>query len=274
MATKLLPGPLYGQTLKSCKVASFELSERAYPPRYQTPKHSHKRALFCFVLQGKYTEEYGKLTRECEPSTLLFHPVGECHAEYFHDLGGRSFVIEIEPVWLNRLSEHLALVDTPSEFKGGAPELLARRLYRELSEPDGVSALVIEGLMMQMLGEVSRQCARENAPQKPPLWLQQASELLRARFTEHLTLAEIAQTVSIHPVHLAQAFHRSYQCTVGDYVRKLRIEYACRALTTSETPIVEIALAAGFCDQSHFTRTFKRSTGVAPSHYRAAVRGV
>ena len=38
-------------------------------------------------------------------------------------------------------------------------------------------------------------------------------------------------------------------------------------------PIVDIALAAGFCDQSHFTRTFKRAIGVAPSQYRESLRG-
>jgi AraC family transcriptional regulator len=56
-------------------------------------------------------------------------------------------------------------------------------------------------------------------------------------------------------------------------VRQLRIEYACHELAASDTPIVQIALAAGFCDQSHFTRTFKRLIGVAPSQYRESVRG-
>jgi AraC family transcriptional regulator len=87
-----------------------------------------------------------------------------------------------------------------------------------------------------------------------------------------LKLADIAEAVGVHPVHLAQTFHKSYRCTVGDYVRRLRIESTCRELATSEAPIVEIALAAGFCDQSHFTRTFKRLTGIAPSQYREALR--
>jgi AraC family transcriptional regulator len=60
---------------------------------------------------------------------------------------------------------------------------------------------------------------------------------------------------------------------VGDYVRKLRIEYACHELVASARPIVDIALAAGFCDQSHFTRTFKLAVGSSPSQYRAALRG-
>ena len=272
MSLQLPPGSLYGETLRSLKVSSFELSERVYPARFTTPKHSHKRALFCFVVQGDYTETYGKKTRECSTSALLFHPANETHAEHFHDSGGRSFIIEIAPEWLERMREYAAMVDTPAEFHGGIQELLARRLYKEFTRIDEVSALVIEGLMLEIIGEASRPNSEPN-DNHSPRWLQQARDLLHARFTEHLTLAEVAHNVGVHPVHLAQAFHKSYQSTVGDYVRQLRIEYACHELASSETPIVQIALAAGFCDQSHFTRTFKRCIGVAPSQYRESVRG-
>jgi AraC family transcriptional regulator len=271
MPLQLPAGFLFGKTLKSQKVASFELSERIYPPRFKTPKHSHEQHLFCFVMEGDYTEIYGKKTRECKTSTLLFHPAHELHAEYFHNSGGRSFIIEIEPTWLERLHEQLDVLGNAAEFYGGVPELLARRLYKEFVRMDGVSALVIEGLMLEMIGEASRRSEHGTA-NYPPHWLQQARDLLHARFTEHFTLAEVAKAVEIHPVHLAQMFHKSYRCTVGDYVRQLRIDYACHELAASEAPIAEIALAAGFCDQSHFTRTFKRCVGVAPSQYRESLR--
>jgi hypothetical protein len=57
-------------------------------------------------------------------------------------------------------------------------------------------------------------------------------------------------------------------CSVGDYVRQLRVEDACRRLATLDAPIVEIALAAGFTDQSHFTRTFQRLRGLTPAEFR------
>jgi AraC family transcriptional regulator len=275
MPLQLPPGSLYGETLRSHKVSSFDLSERVYPARFRTPSHSHKQALFCFVVQGDYTETYGGKTRECNQSALLFHPANETHAEHFHDSGGRSFIIEIAPEWLERVREYADVVDAPAEFHGGAHELLARRIYKEFTLMDGFSSLVIEGLMLEMIGETARHNAYNSkiSANMAPQWLQQARDLLHARFTERLTLAELARDVGVHPVHLAQAFHKSYQCTVGDYVRQLRIEYACRELVASETPIIQIALAAGFCDQSHFTRTFKRLVGVAPSQYRESLRG-
>lgn len=271
MAVQLPPGSFYGETLRSCKLPSLELSERVYPARFHTPKHSHKQALFCYVMEGEYTEEFSGRMRECRSSTLLFHPPDELHAEYFHDSGGRSFLIEIEPVWLQRIKDQLKGADNPADFSGGPLELLARKLYKEFVRMDDVSGIVIEGLLLEMLGETSRR-SKQQEMNHSPRWLQQAREMLHARFSENLTLAEVARTVGVHPVHLAQTFHKTYQYTVGDYMRRLRIEYACHELVTTERPIVDIALAAGFCDQSHFTRTFKRSTGVAPSQYRETLK--
>lgn len=271
MSVQLLPGRYYGETLRTRRVSSFELSERVYSPGYQTPKHTHKQALFCYVMQGHYTENYGGKVRECTSSTLLFHPPGELHAEYFHEMGGRSFIVEIAPDWLARVQEQLPVAEGSADFHGGVFELLARKLYREFILEDCASPLIIEGLMMEMLGETKRWQAVQNA-QGSPRWLHQAKDLLQSRFAENLTLAEIAQNVGVHPVHLAQTFRKNYQCTVGEYVRKLRIEYACQELATSAKPIVDIALAAGFCDQSHFTRTFKRVVGTAPSQYRDTLR--
>ena len=272
MSMQLPPGKLYGENVRSHKVASFALSERFYPPRFETPRHSHKHALFCFVIQGNYTEIYGGRTRECKTSTLLFHPPEETHAEHFHDAGGHSFIIEIEPLWLEHLREHRALPEPTAGIKWGITELLARRLYKEIVQHDEVSDLIIEGLMFELVGEAVR--ARPNVEANhPPRWLVQARELLHEHFAESLKLDDMAQLVGVHPVHLAQAFHKSYACTIGDYVRRLRIERACHELATSESPIVDIALATGFCDQSHFTRTFKKVVGIAPSQYRYAVRG-
>jgi transcriptional regulator GlxA family with amidase domain len=51
-----------------------------------------------------------------------------------------------------------------------------------------------------------------------------------------------------------------------------RLEFACGEVCFSEAPLSDVALAAGFCDQSHFSRAFKRHTGFSPAEYRAAAR--
>jgi AraC family transcriptional regulator len=104
-----------------------------------------------------------------------------------------------------------------------------------------------------------------------PLWLQVALAIVEQHFTEPIGLVPIAKRVGVHPVHLARTFRRVYQMPFAAYVRQLRVDFARQQLAGPAT-LSEIAAAAGFCDQSHFARLFKRHTGLTPAEYRASVR--
>jgi len=136
---------------------------------------------------------------------------------------------------------------------------------------DEASPLAMEGLTLEILAAVSRS-RDDRLERKPPHWLIKARELVHDRFTGKLILDEIAGAVDIHPVHLCRAFRRYFGCTPGDYVRSLRVDFAARQLLTSQQSLVGIALAAGFVDQSHFTKAFKRCTGMTPGAFRLQVR--
>ena len=96
--------------------------------------------------------------------------------------------------------------------------------------------------------------------------------MLAGHFAEELKLKEVASAVGVHPVHLAREFRRHFHCTAGDFVRRTRVEFACRKISESEASLSDIALSAGFYDQSHFTNTFRRFTGMTPAAYREAMR--
>lgn len=261
---------VYGEILGNASVAGFTLTETVYAPSLKLPKHSHEQAYFCFVLGGSFTEVYGKRSRSCRPSTLVFHPAGETHSDHFYTRV-RCFNIQMNTRWLERVQQHSRIIDTPADSCGGRLAHLAARLYREFCEPEEFSPLVIEGLTLEIIAEVSRRHIRESE-RIPPRWLEQAREILHERFGEGLTLVALAGSVNVHPVHLAREFRRFYRCTVGEYVRQQRIEFACQQISTSRAPFSEIALTAGFFDQSHFARTFKTHTGMTPNQYRTALR--
>ena len=104
-----------------------------------------------------------------------------------------------------------------------------------------------------------------------PDWAEKCGDLLHERFREPLTLAEIAASVGVHPVHLSRSFRRLHGCTVGEFLRGLRIRWAANALQRPRVLLADIALQAGFCDQSHFARTFRRYMGMTPGEYRRKV---
>jgi len=81
-------------------------------------------------------------------------------------------------------------------------------------------------------------------------------------------LSTLAGLAGVHRVHVARAFRDHLGCTVGDFVRRLRVQRACELLTGTTIPLSDVAMRAGFFDQSHMTRVVKRFLGVTPAALR------
>jgi AraC family transcriptional regulator len=203
--------------------------------------------------------------------TVAFHPPGESHAETLDGAPVASFNVEIGAELLYHASELAGPLDQPAEFHGGEVPSLALRLFHDFCIQDSGSALALESLALEILAA----SAGFNLPAGDasiPRWLAEARDLLDMRFREPLTLRNIAGEAGVHPVYFAAAFRCSYRCSVGEYLRRRRLEYARRKLTDPEIPLAEIAFDAGFADQSHLTRTLKRYTGKTPREYRTFLR--
>lgn len=263
--------PFYGSSLTTRDFGPFVMTERQYPGGCTTPVHTHERPLFCVVLDGAYEEHHSNKTLHCTHTTILFHAAGEEHLERFADCGGRSLIVELEQSWIDRVREISRVgIQNSAAQDNGPLRLMGSRLYQEFLTGDPASRLVTEGLLFEITGEFFR--AERRYETRRPGWIDRAVEMIQDNFPRRLTLARIADEVGVHPVHLAQSFRRFQGCTIGDYLRQIRIDYACRELVRSNTSFIDLAIAAGFADQSHFSRTFKRATGVLPSQYRANAR--
>jgi AraC family transcriptional regulator len=201
---------------------------------------------------------------------VLFHPAGELHAQRFDRIAVDLFRVEVNPARL-RYPNHSDLSMDGRDFRSGLPVGLAHKLYQEFREPDAVSHLAIEGLGLELIATIARDSRPgESQSRQPPRWLRQARDVIKSRFLEHLTLGDIAGSVGVHPVTLAREFRRNYDCTIGDLVRRERISFARRQLLKPKKSLADIAIAAGFYDQSHFAKTFKRLVGMTPARYRAS----
>lgn len=271
MVKKLLPGRSLGKTLKSVAVAEFIVTENIHLAGSKISEHAHENAHFCFVLEGSYTEFHKKREMVCQPSTLTFRPPGQVHKDHFHDRDVRVFIIEIPPRWLDKLSDNSMRLCRPVKFNDGPLPKLTTRLNHEFHHMDSASSLIMEGLTLELMAEAAR-CSAINFKRKIPHWLKRAKDLIHARFAESLSLEQIATEVGIHPVHLATVFRRQYRCTVGEYIRGLRVEYARAEMAHLDKPLALIAVEAGFANQGHFSSTFKRLTGFTPSAYRNFLR--
>jgi AraC-like DNA-binding protein len=196
---------------------------------------------------------------------LVFHPPGETHRESHHDQVG-SLNVEIGGTWLRRFAELGCTLDRPAEFAGGLVAEAGLRILREFREPDRDSALTVEGLTWEILAASSAYRTGEN--RFMPRWVAEARELLDAQLDAVPRLRSLADAVGVHPVHFAAVFRRFQGCSVGEYVRRRRIDHVRRRLRETDDALAEIATEAGFADQSHLTRTFKRFVGLTPGQYR------
>jgi AraC family transcriptional regulator len=245
----------------------LSIIESTYGPGEQLPQHFHAEAFVSVALQGSYSENCGARTHECGPGEAIFHPENECHADCFYQPGGRLLNIEIHSGFLASLESGDFEIRTRTQLRNPHILQIALRLQREMGRRDLASDLATEGLALELLAELLRE-GHSRSPRREPEWLDRVREILHDRCCEPLTLGELAQSADVHPVYLARAFRKRNNCSIGDYIRQLRVAAACRELSASTLPLPEIAAKTGFSDQSHLSRTLKRHTGMSPHQFR------
>lgn len=265
----LKPGSFIGTVRNRVELADFWIKELTADQEHAVGRHTHETAHFLYVLDGSYLTSARGVDRVASARTLVFDPPGTTHDDRFHAADGRFLTVSLKPTATRRLADVKGFDGPAVAITRGVVPSLGERLRDELQATDDASPLVLEGLVLEILGHIGR--CRDEA-KAPPSWLRRVEELLRTRFAETLSIEEVAAAAGVHPAHLVAVFRRHHGVTVGDYVRRLRLAFARKHLTETDTPLSEVAMSAGFYDQSHFSRSFKQLTGMTPSQYRAATR--
>lgn len=122
---------------------------------------------------------------------------------------------------------------------------------------------------------ITRPLPRTDQPVVSPIDPQMSSVVDYLRSHMHLpidnpTLAGVAGlSVRAFERRFRSVFHLAPQ----RYLRRLRVRTACQALVYTDRTLADIAVAHGFCDQSHFGREFRRETSTSPRAYREQYRG-
>ena len=127
--------------------------------------------------------------------------------------------------------------------------------------------------LLALIAERFRRRLQPRAPEPRPAEPSVAGRLrdyLDGRRTEQVTLHDAAQVLDRSVPHLIRSFTRSYGVSPHAYVIGARIELARKLLLDGVSP-AQVAADAGFYDQAHFTRLFKRHVSVTPARYAAAI---
>lgn len=179
------------------------------------------------------------------------------------DIGGGRGPGGIELV--PRLGEHDGAIESIGFFclemlrdrQGGyvadaAARMLAARLVQHHSTAARPSPTERHGLSAAQVGRVEA--------------------LMDASIEDGLSLAEMAASICLSPIHFARMFRRSTGSSPHQRLIELRLARAKHLLGDSASPIAEIAQRCGFSNQEHLTRAFGRAVGLTPAAYRRSRR--
>jgi AraC family transcriptional regulator len=261
---KLEAGKCFGTTSQRREVRGFLLTAKEYESGLRIPFHSHELAHFCLVVKGSYEEKTQGGARDCAASTLIFYPPNTIHCEK-HVANGRHFLIETKAWRWDDVRDFIGKKRSDGYVVGDDALKLATRLYQEFTNSDQFSELAMEAIALELLVGIVRE---KPESQRRARWFTIVEERIAQSLEVSWSLKQLANDAGVHPAHLARVFRQVHGCSVGEHVRKLRVEKACRKIAVSRESLARIALETGFADQSHFSRSFKRVMGVTPSAFQ------
>lgn len=261
--TTLQTGEFYGAQDKKLELENVVLTYTTYT-HPKVDWHRHENAYFTFLLMGKMAEISHTGRQDCTPGSLLFHNSDEPHYNLKPRDHTRGFHIELRKKWFaqNELQpgEGSYAVHDPRQ------KLMVVELFREFLSPDLNQEVAIDSLINSLMqpGQPTQGIPRRMAPK----WVMTIRDLINDLPTHDWTLTELGNSANIHPNHLCRAFSSYFGCTLGHYLKAVRIQRAVTLMISSDQKLSEIAHACGFADQSHFIRTFRKFHRLTPLAYR------
>ena len=102
----------------------------------------------------------------------------------------------------------------------------------------------------------------------PPRVLRRIREYIEGNIDQRISVELLAGLANLSVCYFVRAFKQSMGTTPHDYLIRQRVERTKHLLSGGDMPLSEIALAAGFADQSHFSRRFRQHVGMSPRDYR------
>ena len=230
----------------------------AYPP------HAHDGWTVMLVDEGAVSYDLGRSAHIAAPGAVTVLPPGISHNGR-SAVDGRIYrkrVVYLDSAWLPGHASGLS-VSRPT-VPSTAALMAARRVHAALAEPGDLLAaehwtLVLRQSILTHLGSAG------NGLDDAPL-ARRVHALLDERFAESLTVAEVAAEFGAHPSHLSRVFTQTYGLAPHQYVLSRRIDLARRMLVDGVSP-ASAAAHAGFYDQAHLTRHFRRVLGTTPGAF-------
>jgi AraC family transcriptional regulator len=258
----LSEGKTTGKIINSVKNSGAIISTTHYSiDECNQGMHYHENPHICFLFQGGDIESRNNYSYQRKTGDIYFYYAGEKHASISRESISKHTNIEFGEIFIKKfnLSESKIEKAVKDNLDAG---FLILKIQQEMLIDDNCSHLAIQTLLLNLID------SSNSNNKNPPQWVKLLDNLLNDRWNEQITLDELAAAIDKYPTTISKHFRKYFSCTLGEYLRKIRINKSIPLIKNTLLPLTEIALHCGFADQSHFTRNFKELTGFLPKEFR------
>ncbi len=264
-------------------VGDYRCKAKASPAGSEEESREHS---IVFVRRGVFEKHVGNRTTLGTPNSVLFYPKGEVHQTGHPASGGDDCtVFMLDPAILRDVLEpsdpgadHRPN-PFPLEWFTLDSSLFLRhwRVFKKLGTGSVDSVAIQEELLdlcAEVLGEGTRRSGRPRPAQRPSTrrahrdLAQDTATLLGARFSEPLSLHQIAEDVCSSQYHLSRVFRREIGVPIHRYLNRIRLRTAVDRLASGHSDLTMLALELGFASRGHLSDAFRMEYDVAPSALR------
>ncbi len=231
-----------------------------YPARCEMPRHSHRSGNVTVILAGSFEEEVDGRRYSCVPLGVVIKPAGTVHATRTGPATTRSLIVEVDAELEDEWRRRVGLFDACRWYHapcGLAPCVLG--MCRELRLGGNATEGAVQRWFSR-LGAAAAAALPVASGAGPGLHVGRALEIMKRE--REVSTGDLAARLGLHPVYLARLFRERLGCSPRQLRQALRLGAALDTLVCTGHPLAQVALGAGFADQSHLARQVRRLAGV------------
>jgi AraC family transcriptional regulator len=247
MSTILVSTPRIA--VRVCRYAAGERHKR----------HTDPFSRISYLVQGAFTEDVRCGTALMGPGEVLVKSSAAKHENQFGPRGAVLVALEF--------LEDDPIADRGTDFWRKRVDAGAMRLAAAFVE----AGIAGDAVGAEIAGFDLVAAHEESTERSAPGWLRHLSNDLADAGLAEINVAERARYAGVHPVHASRLFRRCYGASITEYAQAHSVRRAVAHLV-GEAPLSEIALNAGFYDQAHMNRVFRRVLGRTPAAHRSLMR--
>lgn len=240
------------------------------------PRHTHDQYGIGVIDRGVQASASDARQVEAGPGDLIFVNPGEVHDGRPKGSDARAWrMLYLDPPLLQRARDEVrdagcgTLAFLAPVVRDVPLRTLFDRVQRQLTDAGATEPMVCEQALLQLAAGVELRLARYVLPPGKGDCIARARARIDDAPADALTLERLAADAGMSRFRLYRAFIQQLGLSPHAYLLQRRVALA-RRLLRAGMPAAQVALAAGFCDQSHLNRWFTRTFGVPPGRYARA----